>query len=77
MREMAAPVTIAAAVEGDVDEAVARRLMLDAGAGPGTIYGKNGKAAVETRWRPAVAAARSESLRRARACLARLVAEGA
>jgi hypothetical protein len=48
---VAAPVTIAASVEGDVDEAVARRLILDAGAEPGTIYGKNGKPALRARIR--------------------------
>jgi hypothetical protein len=31
------------AVEGPVDEAVARRLLFSVGASPGTIYGKNGK----------------------------------
>ncbi|MCC6627935.1 MAG: hypothetical protein IT340_11100, partial [Chloroflexi bacterium] len=31
------------AVEGPVDEAVARRLLVHVGASPGTIYGKNGK----------------------------------
>jgi hypothetical protein len=34
---------ISGAVEGIVDEAVARRLVIHAGAHPGTIYGKNGK----------------------------------
>ena len=43
------PVTISAAVEGDVDEAVARRLIVGAGAQPGSIYGKHGKAALRTR----------------------------
>ena len=38
------PVFITAAVEGIVDEAVARRLITFAGGVPGTIYGKNGKA---------------------------------
>jgi hypothetical protein len=40
MRE---PVIISAAVEGIVDEAVARKLIIQAGGHPGTIYGKNGK----------------------------------
>lgn len=40
---MPAPVVISAAVEGDVDEAVVRRLILDAGGQLGTVYGKNGK----------------------------------
>lgn len=34
---------IAAAVEGTVDEAVARKLILEAGGRPGPVYGKNGK----------------------------------
>jgi hypothetical protein len=34
---------ISAAVEGIVDEAVARKLITEAGGRPGTIYGKNGK----------------------------------
>lgn len=34
---------ISAAVEGVTDEAVARRLILHAGAEPGAVYGKNGK----------------------------------
>lgn len=40
---MEKPVTISAAVEGIVDEAVARKLIIQAGGHPGTIYGKNGK----------------------------------
>ena len=40
---MANPVTISAAVEGILDEAVFRRLMKDLGAVPGTVYGKSGK----------------------------------
>ena len=46
---MPAPVTISAAVEGDVDEAVVRRLILEAGAQPGSVYGKNGKAALRAK----------------------------
>ena len=40
------PVTICAAVEGRVDEAVVRKLVACAGGHPGTVYGKNGKDAV-------------------------------
>ena len=40
---MKRPVIISAAVEGIVDEAVARKLIIHAGGHPGTIYGKNGK----------------------------------
>jgi hypothetical protein len=40
---MAASVIIAAAVEGSVDEAVVRKLIVHAGGKPGTVYGKNGK----------------------------------
>jgi hypothetical protein len=36
-------VTVSAAVEGLVDEAVVRRLIIEAGGYPGTIYGKRGK----------------------------------
>jgi len=36
-------VLVSAAVEGIVDEAVVRKLIVHAGARPGTIYGKNGK----------------------------------
>ena len=36
-------VIISAAVEGIVDEAVVRKLIIEAGGDPGTIYGKNGK----------------------------------
>jgi len=35
---------ISAAVEGIVDEAVAQKLILEAGGRSGTIFGKNGKA---------------------------------
>jgi hypothetical protein len=40
---MERPVSISAAVEGLVDEAVARRLIVLAGGRPGPVYGKNGK----------------------------------
>jgi hypothetical protein len=40
---MERPVIISAAVEGLVDEAVVRKLIVLAGGRPGTIYGKNGK----------------------------------
>jgi hypothetical protein len=40
---MKGTVIISAAVEGIVDEAVARKLITEAGGRPGTIYGKNGK----------------------------------
>jgi hypothetical protein len=36
-------VTVSAAVEGIVDEAVVRRLIAGAGGHPGPVYGKNGK----------------------------------
>ena len=36
----AAPVVISAAVEGSVDEAVARRLVRHVGGQPGAVYGK-------------------------------------
>jgi hypothetical protein len=49
MSELLEPMTISAAVEGDVDEAVARRLILEVGARPGPVYGKNGKAALRAR----------------------------
>jgi hypothetical protein len=49
MRERPVPVTISAAVEGDVDEAVARRLIVQAGAQPGAVYGKHGKAALRNK----------------------------
>jgi hypothetical protein len=40
----AAPlISISSAVEGTVDEAVARRLISSAGAAPGPVYGKTGK----------------------------------
>ncbi|MCZ6676854.1 MAG: hypothetical protein O7E52_06355 [Candidatus Poribacteria bacterium] len=37
------PVFISGAVEGDVDEAVLRRLVRQVGASPSTVYGKKGK----------------------------------
>mgnify|MGYP000681123138 CR=1 FL=1 len=40
---MADGITISVAVEGLVDEAVARRLIVFAGATPGPVYGKQGK----------------------------------
>jgi hypothetical protein len=42
-------VVISAAVEGDLDEAVARRLITHAGGIPGPIYGKNGKQHIRQR----------------------------
>ncbi len=42
----AAPVVISAAVEGGVDEAVARRLVRHVGGQPGAVYGKGGKPSV-------------------------------
>ena len=35
--------TIPAAVEGNLDEAVTQKLIIEAGGRPGTVYGKNGK----------------------------------
>jgi hypothetical protein len=40
---MEASVVISAAVEGLVDEAVVRKLIIEAGGNPGTVYGKKGK----------------------------------
>lgn len=40
---MSGSLTISAAVEGDVDEVVVQKLILAAGATPGTVYGKRGK----------------------------------
>ena len=40
---LAATVTISAAVEGSLDEAVVSRFIRNVGALPGTVYGKNGK----------------------------------
>jgi hypothetical protein len=42
-------IVISAAVEGDLDEAVARRLIAQAGGTPGDIYGKHGKSALRRR----------------------------
>jgi len=36
-------VVVSAAVEGIVDEAVVRKLIVQAGGRPGTVYGKSGK----------------------------------
>jgi hypothetical protein len=44
-----APVVVSVAVEGDVDEAVARRLVAAAGAELGPVYGKTGKAALRAK----------------------------
>jgi hypothetical protein len=55
---MANRVTISAAVEGIVDEAVARRLIVFAGAIPGPAYGKQGKPFLQQRIRGYNAAAR-------------------
>ncbi len=41
--KMSGSVVISAAVEGIVDEAVVRKLIIDAGGLSGTVYGKNGK----------------------------------
>jgi hypothetical protein len=37
------PAVISSAVEGLVDEAVAKRLISEAGGNPGPVFGKNGK----------------------------------
>jgi len=42
-------VVVSAAVEGLLDEAVAKRLIVQAGASPGSIYGKNGKGTLRSR----------------------------
>jgi hypothetical protein len=42
---------IYAAVEGDVDDSVVRRLIHDVGAIPGPVLGKNGKAPIRARIR--------------------------
>jgi hypothetical protein len=42
-------VAVSAAVEGLVDEAVAKRIITEAGAIPGPVYGKNGKAGLRDR----------------------------
>ncbi|MEW6319684.1 MAG: hypothetical protein AB1635_01205 [Acidobacteriota bacterium] len=49
MPESAGSVVISAAVEGDVDEAVVRRLVAVAGGEIGFVYGKTGKAALRQR----------------------------
>ena len=46
---MAELIVISAAVEGDVDEAVARRLISAAGGRAGSVYGKSGKSALLNR----------------------------
>ena len=46
---MSVPVSISAAVEGAVDEAVVRRLVAHAGGQSGAIYGKNGKPALRSK----------------------------
>ena len=46
MRMATAPVVISAAVEGDVDEAVAHRLVRHVDGQLGTVYGKGGKPSV-------------------------------
>ena len=43
---MANGVVVSAAVEGVVDEAVVRKLIVLSGATPGTIYGKQGKSSL-------------------------------
>ena len=43
---MKRPVIISGAVEGIVDEAVVRKLIVGAGGHPGTIYGKKGKSSL-------------------------------
>ena len=45
------PIVISAVVEGTTDEAVARRLIREAGAAPGPVYGKKGKYAIQTKIR--------------------------
>jgi len=42
-------VTISAAVEGIIDEAITRKLIVHAGGVPGPVYGKNGKPALRQR----------------------------
>lgn len=49
MPDGANPVVISAAVEGDVDEAVVRRLVARAGGELGTVYGKTGKTTLRQR----------------------------
>jgi hypothetical protein len=43
------PVVISAAVEGDLDDAVLRRLVEYIGAIPGAVYGRHGKAHLRQR----------------------------
>jgi hypothetical protein len=43
MYDMNVPLTIPAAVEGILDEAVTQKLIIEVGGRPGTVYGKNGK----------------------------------
>jgi hypothetical protein len=43
------PAVISAAVEGLVDEAVAKRLIIEAGGNPGPVFGKNGKSHLKQR----------------------------
>jgi hypothetical protein len=43
------PILVHGAVEGLIDEAVLRRLVFEAGAKPGTIFGKEGKAFIRKR----------------------------
>jgi hypothetical protein len=45
------PIVLSAAVEGDLDEVVLRRLIAEAGLLPGTIYGKAGKDHIRNRIR--------------------------
>jgi hypothetical protein len=42
-------VAVSVAVEGSVDEAIVRRLILESGGTPGPVYGKNGKASLKAR----------------------------
>lgn len=42
-------IVVSAAVEGNVDEIIIRRLIAEAGGNPGTVYGKNGKAYLRNR----------------------------
>ncbi len=46
---MSEPVVISAAVEGDLDEAVVRRLIAHVGGLPGEVYGKSGKTRLHQR----------------------------
>ncbi|MDH5669676.1 MAG: DUF4276 family protein [Nitrospira sp.] len=46
---MSNSVVVSAAVEGDVDEAVVRKLIEHVGAIPGTVYGKLGKASLRAK----------------------------